>query len=49
MVVELTNERKNAGSHKIKFDGSALTSGIYFSTLSIDGKAVTRKRMVLIK
>ena len=36
-----------AGSHQIKFDGSALSSGIYFVQLQAGGNAQTKKMMLL--
>ncbi|HMQ67519.1 MAG TPA: FG-GAP-like repeat-containing protein [Ignavibacteria bacterium] len=48
-LVTLLNEPRPAGSYKIKFDGKNFSSGIYFYSLSVDGKPVGTKRMVLIK
>jgi len=47
-VVTLVNERKNAGSYNVKFDGSNLSSGIYIYKLSTENFSET-KRMMLIK
>ena len=47
-VAELASGVKNAGHHAVDFDGSRLNSGIYYYTLEVDGKAIT-KRMVLTK
>jgi hypothetical protein len=49
-IAELVNEKKNAGSYSVRFDGSAynLSSGIYFYKLSSNGFEDT-KRMVLVK
>ncbi len=55
-VATLVNEEKPAGEYEVEFDGSALTSGIYFyqlkagdpSTSSGQGYSETRK-MVLLK
>ena len=55
-VVTLVNERKNAGTYRVEFDGSNLSSGVYFYKLVVslsnplaseDYTAV--KRMVLIR
>ena len=55
-VVTLVNERKNAGTYRVEFDGSNLSSGVYFYKLAVslsnplaseDYTAV--KRMVLIR
>jgi len=48
-IASLVNERKNAGSYSAEFDGSDLSSGIYFYSLTIDGKPVDSKRMILLK
>ncbi len=47
-VKTLVNEVKPAGIHKVKFDGSGLSSGIYFYTLTA-GDFTDKKRMLLIK
>jgi len=48
-IASLVNERKNAGSYSAEFDGGDLASGIYLYSLSIDGKPVDSKRMILLK
>jgi len=48
-VAALVNEHKNPGSYEVEFDGSDLSSGIYFYTLQIDGKIIETKSMVLLK
>ena len=48
-VVTLVNEKKNAGIHSLKFDGSSLSSGIYYYTLSVNGIRMETKSMVLMK
>ncbi|MCH8034271.1 MAG: T9SS type A sorting domain-containing protein [Bacteroidetes bacterium] len=47
-IVTLVNEEKPAGNYEFEFDGSALTSGIYFYQLKTDTYIETRK-MVLLK
>ena len=47
-VTSLINEKQNAGSYEIKFNGSNLSSGIYFYTLSA-GEFKSTKSMILIK
>jgi photosystem II stability/assembly factor-like uncharacterized protein len=47
-VETLVNEVKSAGSYEVTFDGSSLTSGIYFYKLSAKEFSET-KRMMLIK
>jgi len=48
-VAELVNEKQNAGSYSVEFDGSGFSSGIYFYSLYIDGSLFKTKRMVLLK
>lgn len=48
-VTELVNEKQNAGSYRVDFDGSNLPSGIYFYSLYIDGNLLDSKRMILLK
>ena len=47
-VQTLVNERLGAGTYEVKFDGSMLTSGVYFYKMVTDGFTET-KRMILIK
>jgi hypothetical protein len=47
-VAGLVNEILPAGSHNVEFNGTGLTSGVYFYTLKIKGNSLTRK-MLLIK
>lgn len=47
-VKELINETKDAGVHTINFDGSKLSSGIYFYRIDA-GKYSDVKKMILIK
>ncbi|MCE1165686.1 MAG: T9SS type A sorting domain-containing protein [Bacteroidetes bacterium] len=37
------------GIYSVRFDGSNLSSGIYFYTLFVDGKILDSKKMILIK
>ncbi|MCY7360653.1 MAG: T9SS type A sorting domain-containing protein, partial [Ignavibacteria bacterium] len=48
-VADLVNEKKNAGNYSVQFDGSKLSSGIYFYTLSVNGNVIDTKSMVLVK
>jgi len=48
LVSELANGIKNAGYHVVDFDGSKLNSGVYYYTLEVDCRAITKK-MVLMK
>ena len=44
----ILNEKKPAGTHKIAFDASSLSSGVYFCSLRA-GDMVASKRMILLK
>ncbi|MEO6695390.1 MAG: SBBP repeat-containing protein [Ignavibacteria bacterium] len=53
-VASLVNEKQNAGSYDVKFDGSNLSSGIYFYKLEIGlpdevGSFNEIKKMILLK
>ncbi|MCY7360481.1 MAG: SBBP repeat-containing protein [Ignavibacteria bacterium] len=48
-VATLINERKNAGSYEVEFDGSNFSSGIYFYSLTVDGNLIDTKKMILLK
>jgi PKD repeat protein len=47
-VSVLVDERRNAGAHSIRFDASALASGIYVYELRFNGFVLTNK-MILLK
>lgn len=47
-IITLANEKQSAGSHSVQFDGSNLSSGIYFYKLRV-GQFEETKKMVLIK
>jgi hypothetical protein len=44
----LVNERRNAGVHEVKFDGSNLVSGVYFYRLQT-GDYLASKKMLILK
>lgn len=48
MLTTLVNQSLNTGTYKVKFDGKAYSSGIYFYKLSYGNKSET-KRMILVK
>jgi hypothetical protein len=47
-VSVLVNERREAGIHEVEFDGSNLTSGVYFYRFTA-GDFVATKRLLLLK
>ncbi|HMS32741.1 MAG TPA: T9SS type A sorting domain-containing protein [Ignavibacteria bacterium] len=47
-VMTIVNEIKQPGIYKAEFDGSSLSSGIYFYTINKQGFTDT-KRMILLK
>ncbi len=47
-VATLVNEEKPAGTYRVNFNGDRLSSGIYFYSLQTNGKAITKK-MLLVK
>ncbi|MEO8665767.1 MAG: T9SS type A sorting domain-containing protein, partial [Ignavibacteria bacterium] len=47
-VTTLVNEKQNAGSYELEFDGAGIPSGIYFYKLEADDFIETRK-MILLK
>ena len=48
LVKTLVNEQKEQGYHKIHFDASQLSSGVYYYTLKTDKKKFTKK-MLMVK
>jgi len=46
-VAILENGRRSAGIHRVVFDASRLPSGSYFAVLRMDGRAATRKMILL--
>lgn len=46
-VKTLINQYQNAGTYKVSFDASSLTSGIYFYSLSTDNFLQVRKMMLI--
>ena len=46
-VATLVDGVKAAGTHKIRFDGSNLSSGIYIYRLQSEGKIISKKMSLL--
>jgi hypothetical protein len=46
-VVTLVNETKNSGSYIVDFDGSSISSGMYFYKLESNGFVATKKMMLI--
>lgn len=46
-VSTLVNEKLNPGTYKVEFDGSNLTSGVYFFKLKVNNFQVTKKMMLI--
>jgi hypothetical protein len=47
MVADLVNDVQSSGAHTVAFDGSNLTSGVYFYKLETPTEVVTKKMMLL--
>jgi hypothetical protein len=47
-IVTLVNEEKDAGTHKVEFDGSKCSSGVYFYRIQA-GKFTTTKKFILVR
>jgi hypothetical protein len=47
-VAVVANERRTAGSHEVRFDGSGLSTGVYFYRLTA-GKYTETRKMILVK
>jgi hypothetical protein len=46
-IATLVNEEKPAGKYEVEFNGSALTSGIYFYRIQAGNYTETRKMVLL--
>jgi len=46
IVAELVNEEKSAGSYTVKFDGTKLSSGVYFYTIKAGNFSDTKKLLL---
>ena len=47
-VAILVNQKQNPGNYEVEFDGSELTSGVYFYQLTV-GEFVETKKLILLK
>ena len=48
-VQTLVNETLKPGLYETTFDGSKLSSGIYFYSLIVEGKSIAVKKMAMVK
>ena len=55
-ILTLVNEKQNAGSHSVNFDGRNLPSGVYFYKIvaegngqSANGRFLATRKMMLLK
>lgn len=48
-ITTLVNEKQKAGEYEVKFNGSGLSSGIYFYSLFINEQRIDTKKLVLLK
>ncbi len=46
-IATLVNEQKNAGFYNVDFDGSNLSSGVYYYTLRNNGNLISKKMLLL--
>jgi hypothetical protein len=46
-VATLVNEKREAGRYEVEFDGSKLTSGVYFYRLVADDYMATKKLLLV--
>jgi len=45
----LVNEKQKAGEYEVKFNGSGLSSGVYFYSLFLNGQRIDTKKLILLK
>ena len=45
----LVNEKQASGIYNVTFDGTGLSSGVYFYRLSVNGKFISGKTMMMLK
>lgn len=49
LVRTLVSQKMPSGNHSMNFNGDGLNSGIYFYKLSVDGKFVQSRKMMMLK
>jgi hypothetical protein len=49
LVARLLDGPLSAGRHEVVFGGDALASGLYFASLSVDGRPVQVQKLVLAR
>lgn len=49
LIQTITDKHHSVGNYYVNFDASALSSGVYFYSLNINGKPIQSKRMILVK
>ncbi|MDD5362727.1 MAG: T9SS type A sorting domain-containing protein [Ignavibacteria bacterium] len=48
-IAVLVNEKLQSGTYQVRFDGSNLSSGVYFYTMFVNEKRIDGRKMLLIK
>jgi hypothetical protein len=48
-ISKIVNDYLNAGEYKVQFDGSNLSSGIYYYSLTVDNILIDTKKLILLK
>lgn len=48
-VKELVSQKQNIGVYQVNFNAENLSSGIYFYKLTVNGKIIDTKKMILVK
>lgn len=49
MIDEPVKQKQNAGIYKVDFNGSGLSSGVYFYRLTVNNEVMDTKKMILMK
>lgn len=48
-IINLVNKKQPAGTYETEFNGSGISSGVYFYSLIVDGVLIDTKKLILIK